>query len=158
MSGLFTHLISILTKAANVEFIGLGSTTYKLEEALKGAEPDDCFYIQNVAKAIGKDEVDLETAPPPDLVIEIDVSHPSLKLSIYAAMGVKEIWRQDSSRIVFLRLVSGEYEEIAHSDIFALLPSCELARFLDIGKREGINAMRRVFRPFVDQLYQSRKG
>jgi len=36
----------------------------------------------------------LATDPPPDLVIGIDITNPSLnKLPLYAAIGVPEVWR-----------------------------------------------------------------
>ena len=42
----------------------------------------------------------LKRDPPPDLTIEIDISSPSVaKEPFYAALGVREIWRSDGSRI-----------------------------------------------------------
>lgn len=38
----------------------------------------------------------LESDPPPDLVLEIDITSSSLdKRPIYAAFGVSELWRYD---------------------------------------------------------------
>ena len=44
----------------------------------------------------GKKELDLAVDPPPDLAIEVDISRSSLnKLSIYADIGVPEVWLYD---------------------------------------------------------------
>jgi|SRR5829696_2309807 len=59
------------------------------EHLERGFEPDSCFYIQNEEEVCGKDRMDPAVDPPPDLVIEIDITDPSLnKLPIYAQMGV----------------------------------------------------------------------
>lgn len=80
----------------------LGSKTFKREDLLKGFEPDSCFYIQHVEAISGKDEVDLNTDPPPDLVIEIDITSPSLpRLPIFAGVGVPEVWRYDGRQVQF---------------------------------------------------------
>lgn len=52
----------------------------------KGAEPDTCFYVQNAMRIIGKRSLDFTTDPPPDIVVEIDVTDASQhKFPIYAA-------------------------------------------------------------------------
>ncbi|HWW75226.1 MAG TPA: Uma2 family endonuclease, partial [Pyrinomonadaceae bacterium] len=48
-----------------------GTATFKSKKLLKGAEPDTCFYIQNAASVVGKRRINLETDPPPDVVVEI---------------------------------------------------------------------------------------
>ena len=42
----------------------------------------------------GLKRIDLRRDPPPDLVIEVDVTHSSVpRMPIYAALGVPEVWR-----------------------------------------------------------------
>jgi Uma2 family endonuclease len=77
---LIGDLVKILLEELDIEFWPLGSTTFKNEEMVKGIEPDDCFYIQNEAAVRGKKRLNLTVDPPPDLVLEIDVTsrtHPS---------------------------------------------------------------------------------
>ena len=46
----------------------------------KGAEPDECFYVQNASAVIGKEEeIDLRYDPPPDIVVEVDRTSASLE-------------------------------------------------------------------------------
>jgi Uma2 family endonuclease len=95
-----------------VSFRNLGSTTFKREDMGRGFEPDSCFYLQNAARVRGKSRIDLTVDPPPDLVIEIGVTHSSLdKLPIYAALGVPEVWRSDGTRLAILVLAGDAYEE-----------------------------------------------
>ena len=101
-------LVTALRDELDIDIESLGSTTFKAQMKARGAEPDDCFYIQNAALVIGKADVDLEHVPPPDLVIEIDRTSTSLdKFSIYAALGVPEIWRVIANRVEIHLLENG---------------------------------------------------
>src|SRR5439155_7660604 len=87
-------IIEITLEELDLDFINAGSTTFKREDLERGFEPDSCFYVQRAAQIAGKKRLDLTADPPPDLVLEIDITHPSLdKLSIFAAAGVPEVWR-----------------------------------------------------------------
>ncbi len=93
-----------------VEVYSLGSTTFRRADLDRGFEADSCFYIQNEAIVRGKDLIDAQTDPPPDLVVEIEITHPSIpKLPIYAQFGVPEVWRYDGERLEILALEGSEY-------------------------------------------------
>lgn len=69
--------------------------------------------------------------PPPDLVLEVDITHPSLdKLSIFAVVGVSEVWRYDGERIQMLVLAGDSYVECTQSLAFPALQSAHLAELL----------------------------
>lgn len=71
----------------------LGSTTRDREDLDRGAEPDNGYYIQSQPLVAGR-AIDLEVAPPPDLVLEVDINHTDIdKNALYAAIGVPEFWR-----------------------------------------------------------------
>ena len=87
-----SDLVKALLEELDIEFLPLGSTTFKNKLMKKGIEPDNCFSIQNEAAVRGKDRLDLTVDPPPDLALEIDVTsrtHPN----IYEALKVPELWR-----------------------------------------------------------------
>ncbi|HEY9740149.1 MAG TPA: Uma2 family endonuclease, partial [Coleofasciculaceae cyanobacterium] len=91
------RFVETLTEELNIEIKSLGSLTCKREDLARGLEPDQCYYIQNEAVVRTLDEIDFNQDPPPDLVIEIDISSSSInRLSLYAALGVPEVWRYDA--------------------------------------------------------------
>ena len=113
-------LVEMFAEEKNIEVENLGSTTFKREDVDRGFEPDSCFYVQNAERIREKDEIDLTVDPPPDLVIEIDITSPSLKkFPIFAALGIPEVWRYDGKRVSIWRLSASEYVESADS---AVLP------------------------------------
>jgi Uma2 family endonuclease len=67
-----------------------GSTTFKRPK-IAGVEPDTGLYLQNAAEVRGCTRMDLNIYPPPDLVIESDVTSITT-LDAYTAIGVPEIW------------------------------------------------------------------
>ena len=125
-------LVEVVAEEMGIDVERFGSTTFKRADLHKGFEPDSCFYIQNEARVRGKLEIDLLTDPPPDLVIEIDISHPSLnKLPIYAQVGVPEVWRYTGRDLQLFTLRDGQYEDSAHSAAFPLLTRTVITEFLE---------------------------
>jgi Uma2 family endonuclease len=114
-------LVEFVAAEMGIDVYDLGSTTFRREDLERGFEPDSCFYIQNEERIRGKNRRDLVVDPPPDLVIEIDITSPSLnKLPIYAQIGVPEVWRYDGERITILVLEDSGYMEKVES--FVLPP------------------------------------
>ncbi|MEB3825924.1 Uma2 family endonuclease, partial [Phormidium sp. CCY1219] len=75
---LLAKVASAVAEELNVEILSAGSTTLNRADLEKGSEPDSSFYIQNERLIRGKRTIDLKTDPPPDLVIEIDVTSSSI--------------------------------------------------------------------------------
>jgi Uma2 family endonuclease len=124
-------LVEVLAEEFNLDVRRLGSTSFRRPDLYKGFEPDSCFYIQQLDAVSGKEEIDLATAPPPDLVIEIDITSPSLdKLPLYAAVGVPEVWRYDGERVTILCLDDARYVEAARSAALPSLTSAVATQFL----------------------------
>ena len=73
--------------------------------------------------------------PPPDLVIEVDVTNTALsKFPVYAHFGVPEIWRYDGQRVAIFRLTGGEYVESETSVAFPGVYNADLSHFLEQAK------------------------
>lgn len=163
MSPLRTHekwkkriarLIEMLSLELDITMATLGSTTFRRKDRGKGLEPDDCYYIQHAAAVEGKDELDLTVDPPPDLAIEIDITHRSIpRKPIYAALGVPEVWRFDARRLTVLLLgPDGTYSAAAASLAFPFLPMAKFESFLLRLASEPQNAVLREFRDWVKAL------
>jgi Uma2 family endonuclease len=116
-----------------------GSTTFKNRSRLSGVEPDRCFYVANASRLIGKLTIDPETDPPPDIVIEVDMSSDSPgKFPIYADLGVPEIWRYDATRAeIWLLNDSRAYRQASASKSFPILTPAVLEEFLEISRTKG---------------------
>jgi Uma2 family endonuclease len=134
-----------------------GITTWKRKSLLKGIEPDDCFYIKNVAHVIGKENFDEESDPTPDLAIEVDVTRSSLKkLSIYAALGVSELWRYNGKICRFYGLSEGEYVEIQSSNCLPGLTPQLIAETIELSKTVGQDEACTAFRRTIQDLVQAK--
>ncbi|WP_089721395.1 Uma2 family endonuclease [Candidatus Entotheonella palauensis] len=135
LKSLLTTLFEAMATGLDLDFENAGSTTFKREEKARGFEPDACFYVQHVAAVRGKQRLDLTTDPPPDLVIEVDITHPSLgKLPIYAAVGVIEVWRCDGYQVHMHRLIDGQYEPAETSAILTGVTKADVNRLLDLSE------------------------
>ena len=94
------RFIEAYAEESGVDYDAAGSTTWRRAAIQGGLEADESYYIQNYARVRGR-EVDLSVDPPPDLAIEIDLSPPDIeKSSVYARLGVPEIWRWRDGRLV----------------------------------------------------------
>ena len=146
------NFLLVLAEELNIEIKSAGSTTLKLKVEKKGIEPDNCYYIQNESAVRGKQELDLETAPPPDLAIEIDITSTSVnKLGIYSAIGVPELWIYNGRVLKFYQLVSGKYIERDFSLAFSFVSVAEIAKFLEQSKTTGEIALLRLLRTWVKE-------
>jgi len=147
-------LILVLAEELNLPLKNLGSTTYQREDLERALEPDECWYIRNLSLIRGRRRIDLTRDPPPDLVVEIDVTHSSLdRLSIYAALGVGEVWRFDGENLrVYCRGSEGRYEESDYSPTFPAVPVADLIRFVRQGEAEDDTSMVWAFRVWVREL------
>jgi Uma2 family endonuclease len=112
VSYLLGRLIDVLTEEWDIPVEAADPVTFKREDLAKGVEPDKCYYFRDHAAQVrGKDRLEMGVDPPPDLVIEADITHSSLNRSgIYAALGVREVWRFDGQSLQFLHLqADGSY-------------------------------------------------
>jgi Uma2 family endonuclease len=150
---LLGYLIGVLVEELGWNMAGFGSMTFKRSEHRSGLEPDECYWIQSEHLVRSKDTIDLRRDPPPDLVIEIDVTHSSLdRLSIYTVLGVPEIWRFNGQEL-FFHLLSNErqYMETAYSRAFPFLAAAEVERFLKMRFAYSETELIRRFRAWVQE-------
>ena len=131
LNRLLAELITAIATGLDLDYEQAGSTTFKREDIGRGFEPDSCFYIAQVEAIRGRTRIDLAVDPPPDLVLEIDITHPSLdKLPIYAALGVTEIWRYDGDQILLYQLSANGYTEVEASHTLATITRDEITQLL----------------------------
>jgi Uma2 family endonuclease len=131
INDVFKLVINVLAEEFGIESQSFGSMTLKREELQRGFEPDSCFYFKNEASMRGKKRLDLSEDPPPDLVVEIDITHPSLnKLPLFAVFGIPELWRFDSERVEIYLLREGEYTKSDSSSALPLVTAEAVTMFV----------------------------
>jgi Uma2 family endonuclease len=127
--------------------------TLRRPDLERGVEPDRLFHFGANAVAVQEGrEFDFTVDPPPDLVIEVDMTSSSVpRLPIYAALGIPEVWRiDDDEELQFLHLQpDGTYQPQDRSRAFPALLVAEAARFLEQGRGANKTAWIRTFRAFV---------
>ncbi|HSU69434.1 MAG TPA: Uma2 family endonuclease [Tepidisphaeraceae bacterium] len=147
-------LIESLCIELNIPFQPLGSTTFRRDDLEQGLEPDECYYVQHLADIRDKDVLDFPIDPPPDLAVEIDITHRSIKREpIYAGLGVPEIWRFADPKLTVLRLGdNASYKPVDQSHVFPFLPMAQFqAWVLRLGTEDQTPVLRE-FRDWVKTL------
>ncbi|MBW4633980.1 MAG: Uma2 family endonuclease [Iphinoe sp. HA4291-MV1] len=83
---------------------------------ISGIEPDYCFYIENWKAVAGKNRIDWQNDPPPDLAIEVDVTSYT-DINDYLPYRVPEVWLLKNNQLLVYRL-QGESYVLAESSYF----------------------------------------
>jgi Uma2 family endonuclease len=144
--------IQDIAEELDINYESYGSTTWKREARLAGVEPDNCFYFQNEAKIRGRLELNLNQDPPPDLALEIDMTHKSLnRFPIYARLGIPEIWCYDSGELKIYQLQQETYGEVETSSVFPMLRVQEIPTIIEQYRLDGKLAVRRAIRNWARQ-------
>lgn len=139
---LIEGFIIVLVELLGLSVKTMGSTTMNYPLLRKGAEPDNAYYVQNQPLVKGRN-VNFAQDPPPDLVVEVDITHTDIaKNQFYASLGIPEFWRYDGQVWRIYSLESGVYVEVARSPMFPQVPKERLYLFLEAAKEDEIGAMR----------------
>lgn len=143
-------VVTVVAEELDVDVFDAGSTTFRREDLRRGFEPDGCFYIQHERRIRGTSRIDLTVDPPPDLVIEVDITSPSLdKLPIYAEIGVPEVWRHDGEKLTIYWLEDEQYAEVAASRVLPPLDAAVPSRFVAASRAQGRTTWMRAVRDWA---------
>ena len=155
---LLEDFVTAIADELEIETMELGALLLEREELRRAIEPDTCFYIQNESLVRSK-IIDLEIDPPPDLAIESDFTSSSLnKFTIYASLGVPELWRYRNQTLQVYHLVEGQYEQREQSLAFPFLPIGEIPGFIEQSRTIGQRAVVRLFRQRIGEILQNIEG
>jgi Uma2 family endonuclease len=147
---LLGRLVEAATEELNIEIRSLGSRTCSREDIARGLEPDQCYYIQHELAVRGKKQLDLNQDPPPDLVIEIDITNSSMnRMRLYEALQVPEVWQYDGHELTVYCLEDKKYEIRDRSEALPQLTPSQLVRFLKLAETMGETSLIRSFREWV---------
>ncbi|MBF2028456.1 MAG: Uma2 family endonuclease [Oscillatoriales cyanobacterium C42_A2020_001] len=143
-------LVEVLSESRNFDMKTMGSTTMNYPELKRGVEPDEAFYIQNQPNLAGR-TVNFNEDPPPDIVVEIDITHTDIdKNRFYASIGVPEFWRFDGQVLRIYQLQNHEYVEVEISPTFQFSPQTRLYQFLTESRISEVQAVKEL-RSWIQQ-------
>jgi Uma2 family endonuclease len=141
-------LVTVWLDALEVDWVCLGSTTFRSEAAGVGVEPDDCFYLSNLDRVVGLSRLDCVVDPSPDLAIEVDITSPT-ELGVYAALGVQEVWRYRQGAVEMWVLEDGTYRSAIESRVLPGLEASVVSGCVARLRSEPMSQIRREFQRWV---------
>ncbi len=145
-------LAEAMMQARGIDYEPGGSVTFKREDLDRGLEPDECYWVASYLAVKDREEYDAAIDPPPDLVIEVEVSRSMMnRLGIFRAVQVPEIWRwTERGRLEFHhRQDDGSYSIEPRSKAFPWLSSEDVGRFVRKARVDGVSATAEAFRAWV---------
>ena len=102
-----------------------------------GIEPDYCFYIDNWKAAVGKDRINWQIDPPPDLVIEIDVTSYT-SAEDFLPHKDPEVWLFKKSGLSIYGLLKNSYQQQSFSRYFPEIDLSEIiTSVLKVASEQG---------------------
>jgi len=147
---LIGRMVEAYSEVRGIEITSCASTTFKRFDLDRAFEPDESYYISYADVIRPKEEVDLLVDPPPDLVIEVEITASAIaKLALFAAMRVPEVWRHDGSRLTMLTLTAGGYAAIESSIALPGLDAATIDGVLARRLEQGETALIKEFREAV---------
>lgn len=113
------RLLEAYLDIAEIDYWGLGSTTFRQQNQQSGKEPDECYCIGTEKEF-------------PDLAIEVIVTSGSINsLEVYKRLEVKEVWFWQNNKITIYYLDGqGIYQQQSRSVILPELDVSLLASYI----------------------------
>jgi Uma2 family endonuclease len=126
------RLIDFMALELNIPVAFGGSMTLQRDDLKVGLEPDDCWWIAHEAIVRTRMEFDFCVDPPPDLAIDVELVRSYVsRSSIFAAIGIPEVWRFDGKRLRFCILnAGGNYDDSESSIAFPFLKPTDIMPYL----------------------------
>ncbi len=150
---LLERMIEALTEELQLPAKSFGSTTLNRPDLGRGAEPDSCYYIQHTGQIEGQ-RIDLSVDPPPDLIVEVDLSSPSSRrMAIYQHLGVPEIWRYADGMVAIYRLYEGSYVPGDSSATFPMVTTAVVNQFLQQTTAQDDTTFIRAWRGWIRRQF-----
>lgn len=156
---LIESLILVLVDEMDIPLESYLAPTLKRADLQLGVEPDTAYYIQNAARMSRRSTIDLDRDPPPDLILDVELSRSSLnKFEIYARLGIQEVWRYISKPgetflkgNLFIHYLEGDrYIEEDHGLAFPFLPAGRILQFIDQSDALGLPTALRDLRIWAE--------
>ena len=147
------QLVETLAIEMDIDFASSGQTTFKKQRRKTGFEGDDTFYFSYLdeLRKPGK-QIDLKRDPAPDLVIEVDISNPSLeKFPLFARLGVTEVWRWHDNELTIYQRVGEAYEPSATSHFLPNVTAAEINELIYEQQTMSMRQWNQIVRAYAQE-------
>ncbi len=151
-----------MARGLKMKWEDAGSATYRRKKKRGGVEGDETFYFgQNAEIMKGSKDIDLDTQPPPDLVIEIEVSHSADDaVIVWGRLKVPEVWRVDPAKETcsfWIRRRNGSYARHDRSLAFPMLAPTQVIEQLRLADELGSSDWEKQLDRWIRKVIVSRK-
>ena len=147
---LVADVIKALLDRASKEYDAFTPVTMELPQE-SGIEPDYCFYIDRWQAISGKERIDWRSDPPPDLVLEVDITSYS-DVADYLPYRVPEVWLLRQGKLRVYRLQEDGYVEGGQSQYFpAIALGAVVGRCLEVAYSRNTSAAIRDLKQQLDR-------
>ena len=157
------RLVIAVADGMEIEWETAGQANFRSESVNVGVEADKTFYLREHAVIMrGPVDIDLTTQPPPDLAVEVEVTHGADdSMRIYGRLGVPEVWRYRAATqtMTFWRLTAeGIYEPTIASVSLAPLMPVDVADQLRLAEHLGSSRWGTRLTAWVRDVLLTRRG
>ncbi len=168
MSPSFTHeylkkrlgiLVTEVAVGLDVPCIHSGSTTFRRRAKCGGVEGDQTYYLASLDRIRGKKTISMKVDPPPDLAIEVVVSHDADDaVEVYRRFRVPEVWICDENQLTILVLQqNGRYVPVERSRAFGFLTASEIHSWISRSKYDSDTAWVIDLRRWIAEVLTPRR-
>lgn len=151
---LIGQMVGLIALEFDVAMTSGGSATLKHEPRAKGLESDECYWVANEAQTRHLERLDVGIHPPPDLVVEVDITHAVVdREAIYRALGVPEMWHFDTQTwLTAWEAGPDGWARVERSKAFPMIRVADLNPFLQRRRTEGETPVLRSFQRWLTTL------
>ena len=135
-------LVAAVANTFEIPWETAGSATFRLGDKNAGAEGDRTYYFGTHAeRMLGPIDIDLNTQPPPDLAIEVEILHlADDALAVWGRLGVPEVWPFDPDEWsfgVWVRREDGTYSRAARGLFLPMLEEADVIAQMRLAAEVG---------------------
>jgi Uma2 family endonuclease len=155
------ELAKALARGLRIPWEDAGQATFRRENMDAGLEGDKTYYLaDNAVQMRGSHDIDLNVQPPPDLAIEVEVSHSAdAALVAWGRLRVPEVWRfrPRTSEFTFLhRAQDGSYTPSKQSLSFPMLNSSDVVEQMRLANELGADLWNEQLEDWVQTVIRPR--
>jgi Uma2 family endonuclease len=151
-----------LAQGMGIAWEDAGGATFRQRDSNAGLEGDETFYLGDHAVQMrGPQDIDLNAQPPPDIAVEVEVSHSAdVALVAWGLLGVPEVWRFRPRTWEFhfcIRNAEGSYSDSEHSIAFPWLNSSDVLSQMDLANELGADQWNKQLGDWVKNVIHPRQ-